>query len=307
MIDTGNIILRGNYLNQVNDAGIEWKSATTYEENSLVMRRGKIKNMIIELSYRYLSIKGSISQFIGSNLISYSFAEIIEGYVKLGNIIGVNLLDAEFTRLDLAENIFVNHIPNAYYPSLGPANGLNRFVEKNSLYYNSKNRKLVFYDKRKQSGSDYRRIYGEINCLRFEVRWSNGQLVKLAKKLDLNCLTVMDLKNKEVCVFLIKSWQQSYLDITKIQNHEFNFENISSPKDFSTAMINYAIEALGGRNEMEQILDNISLSPVHKSRIRKSICNQFGKRIVKSKSRLIKELDDKISQVVEERILSLSL
>ncbi|MBK7041296.1 MAG: hypothetical protein IPH46_12715 [Bacteroidetes bacterium] len=101
------------------------------------MRRGKIKNMTIELSNRYLSVKGSISQFLGSNMKRYSFDEIIEEYVNIGNMIGVNLLDAEFTRLDLAENIFVNHIPNAYYPSLGPVNGLNRFVV-NSLYYNSR-------------------------------------------------------------------------------------------------------------------------------------------------------------------------
>lgn len=305
MIDTGNIILRGNYLSQVNDAGIEWKSATTYEENGLVMRRGKIKNMTIEVSNRYISVKGSISQFIASNLKSYNFDEIIEGYMNIGNMIGVNLLDAEFTRLDLAENLFVNHIPNAYYQSLGPVYGLNRFLEKNTLYYSSNNKKSVFYDKKKQAGREYKKLYGEANCLRFEARWSNDQLIRLAKKVGINCLTVMDLKNIEICAFLVKSWQQSYFDITKIENHEFNLENISCPKDFSTAMINYAIEALGGRNLMEQILDNARLSPVHKSRIRKNLCNQFEKRIVKSESKLIKELDDKISQVFEARILSL--
>lgn len=309
MIDTGYITLIGNYEDKLNSySNIEWRSESINLKSGRITKAGKLKNMQITLSNHFLSIKGSIAEYIGGNTESYSFQEILEGYRNLGNTIGIDLLNAKFNRLDLAENIMVDRKPIQYFSLLGIAKGANRFIEKNSLYYNFGYLKYEFYDKILETICKDSKPLDNVNCMRFEVRLLNYYLKKVAKDLDIKHLTIGHLDDTKICKYLINKWLMCYNDIIKVTNYEFEYENIKSPKDFYSALINMGIESSGGLIELIGIIqnsDNKHLSPVQKVRIKKRLSSNESKKINKVKSNLIVELDEKVNKIANNKILSL--
>lgn len=303
MICTINILLIGNYLHLSRCPNIQWKKESKYFKSERIYLVGTHKNYNIAITEDKLTISGgSLSEYLGSNTNNYTKKEIIKGFRKLEEALGVSIIDGIITRLDIGGNLLVSRKPSYFYPLLGVFNGLNRFINSNTLYYSSDSLKITFYDKKEQADKLNIKLWGKENCIRYENSFKKYQLMKISKELNLQFLTIRDLENSIVYMHLINKWRSNYYKIQKIEKYDLELINISNPKEFLCAMLNFSIANLGGPIELQRMIETIGnevINSVQKTRIKQMIVKKSNSEINKVKNRLIAELDDKINEFTE--------
>lgn len=244
----------------------------------------KLANLDIISYPDYSIIKGSLPKYrYGSNVETLPFSEVSTTIQNLSNDLNSDLSGALILGVDWSTTIETEEQPKVYYSILGETWPFQRIPFKNSLYYNGNARKLLFYDKAKEAKVDG-------NLLRNEARWTN--LKKLGLKFN-------DLAKPEIFTQLTQQWLDFYLSINKLRKPMP--AQIKTPTQFSAWFDSIAIEALGGKDEVMTIINNLhakgQINDYNKSRIKRRINQTIKTYGVQSD--LEKELTEKFTAVAK--------
>lgn len=220
----------------------------------------KCRNMDLITTNDYTILKGSLPKFMhGSNVRTLSYEEVAATIQELSNHLGRDISNALILGVDWSTTIMTENKPKVYYSILGETHPFQRVPFKNSLYFNTSAKKLLFYDKGKEA-----RVSG--NLLRNEVRWSN------LKKLGLH---LNDLAKPEVFTRFTRQWLDVYQSINKIRKPMP--AKVRTPTDFNKYLSSIAIEVLGGKDEVISIINNLHsqgvITDYNKTRIKQNIVN----------------------------------
>jgi hypothetical protein len=165
-------------------------------------KRATCRNLKVISNDAYTIVKGSLPKFVhGGNVETLPFNEILFTIQELSECLDRDISTAQILGVDWSTTINTQTKPTVYYSILGETYPFQRLPYKNSLYYNSSDRKLMFYDKGKEAG-----MVG--NWLRNEL-----QLMKLNKF----GLTFHDLTKPQVFNSFTTQWLQVYQSINKLR------------------------------------------------------------------------------------------
>jgi hypothetical protein len=259
-----------------------------------------VENFNIYYSYGSLKIIGSLSRFLtGTNYNILTYNQLIEAFNKLGKLLNIDLNNAQIHRLDFAENLQMRSKSKAWFHYLGPSKFYKRFIEGNTIYYNSGNRKMAFYNKNLESKSK-----NNVNILRFETRWLKPYLNSWTKKeLTKEYLQVDDLLKPIIFNKLLKLWEKEYGSILKNNSLLIDFSIANTPKNVENQLILFAINKLGGFNNVIRLIElskaeSPFLRPETFSRIKKGLYRLSSLENLTRKSEFILMLDDEVKKAV---------
>ncbi len=304
VIDTIVIRLNGNYHSTILNKNIIWKSEKVDLRNGILSKCGNLKNMCIVITDFYIKITGSIAEFLGS-LIEYSIVDFRKGIELLEATLGICLKDAEIIRIDIAGNMEMQNKPKSYFQFLGSCHSSNRFIEQNSLYYNFRVKKYIFYDKGIQMKQVKRIVIPFKNYLRFEVRYKKGEIEKMAKYWELFSFTIAHLYNDEILGFLIHKWKNEFDSIVKIDKSKIEFLGVNGVKDLELALLKKGIASIGGVEVLEQYIKenpNNIFTALQRFHFRKKIKSLIKYNIKSKRNFSIEELNTQIENEANKQL-----
>ncbi|GEO06612.1 hypothetical protein AAE02nite_42760 [Adhaeribacter aerolatus] len=307
MVDTISIIKR-SVITHFDDSHLKRKRPVFDDETGEIIGiRGYLEpNLIISYTNRCLRITGSLSKFyFGDNLKVLNHEQFMMVIKNIENSLEVNLYDAIIQRLDFAGNLSVPIKVKRIFKLIGDCKYFNRFIEKNTLYFNSGVRKKIFYDKGLESKMNLHK--GKF-LMRFEVRWNYRFLKSWSiKNFGEENLQVEKLFNPVVFNKLVLLWGKEYYDIHKINYSILDFSKISKFKDIENQFILLGIESAGG---LTKIIETIKLSnninplfsPSELSRYFRKLWGMNKLEQITIHNKLISQLDEEISIVVRSNL-----
>lgn len=205
------------------------------------------KKMNVSINGDWLKIDGSLSQYYTESFSSLLWNEVPLAICKLEDELQLKLGNLNLSRIDLESTFPVQQKPKQYFEFLGDAPYFNRFEEKNTLYYNSGNRKKRIYDKSIKTKNDLKISSSDIqNIMRFETSFRNNYLTKLGKDLDIAKLKIEHLFDPIFQEFLLNLWYKEFDEIKKFPKLNFDFSNIQGVRDFKSRYMSSKIEEDGG-------------------------------------------------------------
>lgn len=260
---------------------------------------GYLKNYKIGISEQGISLKGSLAKyFLNDNFQTLTRSDSQRAIEQLSDILCLSISEAKVNRIDFSQNFLMKYEPEAYYSFLGESNHFQRITQPQSLYYTNGKRQKLFYNKVAE-GKAKRNILPEVwnnkNVLRYEMRLTN----RLTEQLNMNEVKAVDLYNEAFYMVIFDKWLNEYQTINKLNEINFNIEEMNSPKDFHKQLELYAIQLIGQDKIMQVIEDmrakNAFDKPEYYSRTKKEIREMCKEPIHTVKSELITELDKKIT------------
>lgn len=175
--------------------------------------KGNILNLSITISNSKLKVKGSLCKsYHGNNLNSMTRSQIESHLKNLSKELELPLLDADVTRIDIASCFTVNNKPESYFDILGDGGVYKRGKFKDSLYYQTTNKEMVFYNKRKEINSQHKLVKVERkNLLRYELRLIDD----LTSQFNMASVKVKDLYEVEFFNNMVELYVNEYKKIYK--------------------------------------------------------------------------------------------
>lgn len=269
--------------------------------------QGNLGNMKLTIKQTGIFVTGSLARFyFGNNQTVLTKKTTKLAIEMLADTLHLPIIQANIFRIDFANNIPVKQKENLYYPLLGKANHYTRLLQPDSLYYTNKQRQLLFYAKRTEQKAKHIAIlpiYENKNLLRYEMRLQK----KIKQQLNVPDLKAAILFEPTFYHNLIKRWQREYFAIYKenklIINHLPNIDTMSSRKTFEKYLMQIGIEALGGANEVLEIVQsakdlNYFSNKMQPARLKEAIKEAANYNAgITSRNELIQELDKKINEV----------
>lgn len=258
-----------------------------------------------------VSVQGSLSKYIfGSNIYTPTLQDIREAIENICDCLGSDFANMNVTRLDVATVIKTEHKPHLYYQSLGNKPYSERF-SSGSLYYKTKSKELVFYDKVAEMEKHKDPIppeFADSNIMRVELRLKN----KPARQLNLpqRILTSKDLCNEKVYNKAVQVWKSEFDSITKLNKATMTQQEtrhtVTSVRDLFLAR---AVQANNSQDDIKQFIDELkekNIFPDRKyyTRLKHDLYEYF-KIPTGNGSGYIEELESKINDVVNNARLSI--
>ncbi len=250
--------------------------------------KGRVKNLILTSNEEYSILTGSLPKYLrGSNIEPLTFSEISTSIQTLENELQRDISNAQILNLEWSSTIKTDYSPKTYYSIIGETYPFERVAFKNSLYFNSSERRIILYDKGKEA-----RV--KDNLLRYELR------LPKAKRLG---LTLSSLTKPEAFNQLTKSWLDVYHSLNKIRKPMP--KEVKSQKDLNRFLESIAIEMLGGKDEVLQMIDNLhrqgKIKDYNRTRMRQGI-TEFIENI-SSPNDLELELNQKFREVAKQNTI----
>jgi hypothetical protein len=120
---------------------------------------GFLGNLKINVSKNSLKVANSLCKwYLGNNLQTLNWESIKLAHEKLSDTLHVNMQSADITRMDIGQNLQMNHKPKVYFDSLGQLSRYKRLEQPNGVCYRTNNMELIFYDKL----VEYKKKWGNI-------------------------------------------------------------------------------------------------------------------------------------------------
>jgi hypothetical protein len=207
------------------------------------------------------------------------------------------------SRVDFSTNIITDYTPTIYYPYLGQLSNFKRLVNPESIYYNQKAKKLLFYDKIKEAKHkkmDMPVQYFGKNLLRYELVLNRD----VARFLKYNGLYAKDLCSEELFKKLLHIWYGYYQQIQKHSKKLNPLEDkIINPSTFKNEMYNALVRK--NPDEFYKMVAELKAKkkfkhPEYYSRINAEIRKIQKTEVVENP--LIDELTKKIEEIYLELI-----
>lgn len=265
MIDTIHLflpadILPDSYLLTTEPAftNIDKKTSLTTGEITFY---GYFKNFRVKQNARGIYIEGSLTKYyLGDNQKTLRPIDVPIAFIELSEDLGLPIDIAKVNRVDIAENIITRQPANQYYDVLGSSRYFRRLELNSGLGYESVNRYISFYDKKrelKKKNEIETDVFVDRNVLRVEYRFLKHKT--LANYLDVPIVQVRDL------VFhypeIIKAWEEVFSTINKKhQALTFNNEVYQTKGAFDKQIKIMGVEAIGGFQELKKMINNAKAS-----------------------------------------------
>ena len=266
---------------------------------------GALKNLKVSIYETGVSVKGSIAKFhLNDNLQTLTRSGTNEAIEHLSDALGLPMDKAKVTAIDLATHFIMKYPPNYYYPFLGDKKYYTRLqASTDTLYYNTKPKQLIFYDKSLEATAkkvEIPTIYQNVNLLRYEIRHKG----RLNKQFNIFEVTGATLSNEKFYMDIMNRWVKEYMNIQKIQRFTLqNVGNMKTPND-AIEMIFGMLLLKTGQSEIDFIINDLKTKnafsdPKYYSRVKAKIKDIMNKPEITEKSDLIKELDQNVKQIIQ--------
>jgi hypothetical protein len=251
-----------------------------------------------------LTIEGSFPKYyFGNNFMTMNFEQSKEVLESLSENLHCNISEAAIQRIDFADNFDTSAPPLNYYPCLIESSKLNRNLINNSLYFQNRQRTLIFYDKTKEYQDKKKVIPDEYlnkNVLRYERRLTKAITGKLKVK---------DLFNANYFNMLLNGWKKDYDSIYKIPSIEFSkeYKMVNFKTLEKEALKLLILEKFGSIESFFQVLDNEQRKGVIRKQNKRYLKMKFIKacqqpELIKGND-LIAELDEKIIETYQQYLV----
>lgn len=276
------------------------ENITEHVTNERLRHTGYLDNYKVYLSDAGILLHGSLSKYyLDNNISTLTKSDTARAIEKLSDGIGLKLMDAKVTRIDLGANLLMNRPPEAYYPFLIECQSYQRNMRKGSLYFNHGNMCMIFYNKIKEAtakGVTVPEIVQGSNLLRYELRI----MKKVNQKLNADVTGAM-LTDEKFYMRVVNRWHAEYQKIIKAREFMPNSKNMKTPKDYWKQKNEQALHIIGldaALKEVDQLKAMQAFDkPEYYSRLKKQIKEMYADPATTEPNELIKELDRKIATV----------
>jgi len=305
MYDTVNMWLEWSKVGNVNLSTITNKLNNCIEHESKEFNSitGNLNNYRVGIYETGISLKGSICKYFNNdNLHTLTRSGMERAIEKMSDELNIPVGLADIRQVDLATHFIMNRKVSDYYMFLGSKRYFKRVQATiDTLYYNTKARQLVFYNKPKEAiakGVEIPSVYKNENLLRYEMRHKG----RLANQFNLPKVTANTLYDEQFYIKLIDIWVKEYFNIEKINLLSLNnMENIKTPKDAENMIFGLLLNKFG-QIEIEHIIkemkaNNVYTDPKYYSRLKSNLKRYVNRSEIGKQSELIKELDKEILNI----------
>lgn len=275
-----------------------------YSENGAYLS-GSIGNLGVYIRDRTLRInKGSLCKWhLGDNWQTLTRGDIERAIEHLSDTLHLPMGKAVVTRIDVAQNIILEHPTSTYTEHLGAYYPYKRLVQPDGVLYAGAKKQLLFYDKlkeQKHKKEPIPELYRDRHTLRIEQRYTGSP----HKALGVEALRCSDLYSEAIYSTLAKRWRDSYFSIKKINDVTLNFEAMRTKKSMYTLGVLALIEKAGGENEFAtQITEALKRSTITKKQaydLRQAVKRATATKVnVVTPNEAILELDKKVKEMVK--------
>ncbi|MCW3108585.1 MAG: hypothetical protein JWQ09_3091, partial [Segetibacter sp.] len=290
---------------------IESADKTTYDATTQKVRYiKKVNNLMIFINDRGISIVGSLSAFYyGNNLYILNRQTLPLAITLLEDTLDIPLLNARITRLDLTQNIILDHHPSAYLKYFGDSNFQQRLEHQNGVEHRNGERATLFYNKREDIDKKKKSIPVDLQGLnigRFEVRLLGSKSVN--RHMGTENLTLGDLCKPDIYNLMYQVWGKSFDAIEKITDHtDFKLEIFRKPKLLTNQLTFEGIKSLGGHIELRKMATTAKRAGVFETAKQYSSARRKVRQLnllanLTTKNPLAAELEQKVHEIVQYSI-----
>lgn len=305
MFDTLNLWLNFDEMGAVKTSNLYkvLSNPTEHQNNEFCSLTGNLKNLKIGIYDTGISIKGSIAKYyMNDNLQTLTRSGTELAIKKLSDELYLPIEKAKVNRLDIATHFMMKHRANEYFSLLGDKPYFQRVqATGNTLYYNTKLKKLVFYDKIKEAKNfEIPSIYKNENLLRYELRHTG----RLTKHFNMYEVKALNLYEETFYINLIDKWVKEYFAIKKNRKLTIkNMDKIRTVKDAENIIFGIMLNKHGLSN-INEIIKDMKLSkvypdPKYYSRLKGKLEKLAKLPEITEKSELINELDKHVNSITQ--------
>ena len=302
MLDTVNLWLPQSQTSTAIINRLDRLKKTIKTDTGEVSFSGYLGNYQVSSFNRGISLKGSLAKYhLGDNFQTLSRQSVLEAIECLSDNLGLNVSEAEVKRVDLAENLIMNHQHQAYYDLLGECSRFKRLEQPKSIYYKNGSKQSIFYNKvaeGRYKGLSLPKVWDNKQVLRYEYRL----MKKPHEQLDMPVLTAQSLYDENVYMKMINAWYKHYQSINKIRLQCFTKDIMNDCKLLGRQLMLKGLEAYGGEQELLKLIDRASHegkfnNRTQAGRLKQKILTISNDDILTEESELMTELDEKVKQV----------
>lgn len=263
---------------------------------------GNMQGYKISVSDQCVRIgKGSLCKYyLGDNFQTMTREDTRMAIEKISDTLHLPIDQAQITRIDVAQNLILEHPTEVYWNHLGASYPNKRLLQSDGLYYKNPRGLLVFYDKIKEQKKKRQTIpelYRDKNVLRYEARYTN----RLNNTFKVNRVTGSLLYDEAFYSGLMNRWEDSYKAINKINDVTMNIKAMKTKSEINIMGILSLVKIAGGEMAMiEQINESYKIGEITKKQafdLRKYIKEACKlKDGITIESDVIKELNNKVEE-----------
>ena len=265
---------------------------------------GRLRNLSIRLNSYAMVIEGSMTKYwYGNNWRQLSFGEMQQAFSDLSEELQLSLEKAVITRIDLGINLTMEHHVSLYLGNLDYCPRYDMQPLNNGIYFNQKQKQLLFYGKeaeQKSKGNPIPSLYRGKNILRYEMRWKKG----LAKQHNVSQMNIETLCQERFFVSLVNKMKNEYFKIRSRAISTLPMEAFKSPKSVMDHLLLKGAEAeFGSVGEALSFIDKVNKSGAFANKMQAVRLKQKIKVLSKKPgltqaNELTIELDAKITQAL---------
>ncbi|MCI7652267.1 MAG: replication initiation factor domain-containing protein [Prevotella sp.] len=265
---------------------------------------GSVGGLKVSISQHQVKVKdGSLCKwYLGDNYQTLRRRDTQMAIEKISDTLHLPMDKATVTRIDVAQNIIVEHPIVVYTNHLGVLKNAKRLVEPNGLYYSKNGQIMCFYDKNREQrakGEIIPEPYKNRNVLRYEQRYTN----RIGNQFNVERVTGAMLYDEAFYIGITDRWHNTYKEIQKENDTTLNFQAMKSKQQLYTMGILAMVERVGGETKMIDQINEAQkrgeLTPKQAFDLRQAIikaCNTKEGLTIENDA--IKELDKKMKEVV---------
>ena len=265
---------------------------------------GKAGNYSVFICNAGISLKGSLSKFLlPDNIHTLNRSGVYEAIQKLSNDLHLPIDRAKVTRVDVSAVLPMKREPKEYYPFMGDKPHFQRLqATKNTLYYNTIKKQLIFYDKKaeaKAKGVTIPAGFEGANLLRVEARF----LSRLSKQFNLAEITGATLTDEKFYTGMVKRWGDEYFSIHKLKPLSImdatNIKTVTDGKNMAFAMLLQK----EGQSFIDAYIAELKAKktytdPENYTRVKKGLNELIAASTATDQSDLINELDKAVNEII---------
>lgn len=264
---------------------------------------GTLKNCKVNIHATGISIIGSLAKYyFGDNLQTLTRSGVEQAIQNMSDELHLPICKAKLNQIDLATHFITKYPAFYYYSLLGDKKYFKRLqATKDTLYYNTWLKQLVFYDKGLEAQSKNVKkppIYQNVNLLRYELRHKG----RLNKQFNLTEVSGATLYQERFYIDLINRWIKEYMNIQKIKRLTItNIETVKTPND-ALEMIFGILLCKSGLNDVDYLISDLKArktftDPKYYSRVKSKIKELMNNPEITDNSDLINELDRNVKEI----------
>lgn len=265
---------------------------------------GKLGGLSLSVTPHRLKVKGgSLCKWqLGDNYSDMGRRDVQHAVERLSDELHVDMSRAVVTRLDVGHCMMMKHPTEVYLHHLGQYKRARRLEEPHTLYYDTRDERLAFYNKNREvrdGGGTVPELYRAHNVLRFEQR----HVSHVGAAFQVRQFTASMLYDERTYIEMCRQWANAYNDIEKINDIQLNCIKMTGKKDLYRQSVRAVVMQMGGETAMFQQISDAQrrgeISPKTACDLRQAVrdaCKADGDLVVPSEA--VAELNAKVKEAV---------